>query len=74
MFGLDLVGHDKTGRSLDVRLPGGAFCGIVSERYGKHCKVWFNGNATRGSARKFENIEAALEFIRARRIKKGWAV
>lgn len=39
-----------------------------------HWKVYFNSNATRGSQIKFATAEAAIAFIRDRRIKKGWSV
>lgn len=73
-YSLDLAGHIAgVGQSFDVRTRGGAFAGIVSERFesGK-CKVYFNRTATRGSARKFSSVQEAVGFIHARRVKKGW--
>ena len=74
MFALTSAGATKDGRSFDVHTKGGAFAGIVAEHYGRGVKVYFNTNATRGSARTFTDIPAALDFIHARRIKKGWRV
>ena len=73
-FSLDLAGATKEGRAFDVRTRGGAFAGLVSERYGRGVRVWFNGSATRGSAKLFADIPAALEYIAQRRIKKGWGL
>ena len=74
-YSLDLCGHIKNvGQSFEVTTKGGAFVGIVSERFKTgNVKVWFNTTATRGSARKFPNIQAALDFIHNRRVSKGWA-
>ena len=74
-YSLDLAGHIKgVGQSFEVRTQGGAFAGIVSERFKTGaCKVWFNSTATRGSARKFSSVQEAVNFIHARRVKKGWA-
>jgi hypothetical protein len=33
-----------------------------------------DARATKGSTRKFATVQAAVEYIRARRIKKGWGV
>ncbi|MFO7788470.1 MAG: hypothetical protein R6W87_12010 [Halospina sp.] len=72
-YGLELTGHIKgVGQSFEVRTKNGAFAGIVSERFKTgNVKVWFNSTATRGSARKFTSVQGALDFIHARRIKKG---
>ena len=74
-YSLDLCGHIKNvGQSFEVTTKGGAFAGIVSERFKTGTvKVWFNTTATRGSARKFTSIQEALEFIHSRRVKKGWS-
>lgn len=74
-YALDLTGHIKgVGQSFEVTTKGGAFAGIVSERFKTgQVKVWFNSTATRGSARKFQSVQAALEFIHNRRASKGWA-
>lgn len=71
---LDWAGATKEGRAFDVKTRGGAFAGIISEHYGKYVRVYFNSNATRGSARKFKSIPEAVDYIIARRIKKGWGV
>lgn len=74
-YTLQIAGGNKTGKSWEVSIPAtGQFVGIVSERYGKHVQVWFNGSATRGSQRKFQSIEEAVKFIHDRRVKKGWSV
>ncbi len=74
-YSLELAGHIKNlGQSFDVRTKGGAFAGVVSERFKTgDVKVYFNGSATRGSARKFASVQEAINFIHARRVKKGWA-
>ena len=46
---------------------------IVSNKGGFY-RVYFDSNASRGSARKFADKIAALEFIYQRRVKKGWSV
>jgi hypothetical protein len=74
MLALDYAGADKTGRSFQVFTRQGAFAGIISERYGKGCKVYFNFSCTKGSARTFPDVHAAADYIIARRIKKGWRV
>lgn len=74
-YTLQLAGGDKTGKSWEVSIPStGQFAGIVSERYGKSVRVWFNGSATRGSQRKFASVDEAVKFIHDRRVKKGWTV
>lgn len=74
-YALDLVGHIKdVGQSFEVRTKGGAFAGVVSERFKTGaCRVWFNSTATRGSDRKFASVQDAVAFIHDRRVKKGWA-
>ena len=76
MFCLEYAGfHPVTKEaSFDVRLPGGGFAGVITPRKDGTYRVWFNSEATRGSARKFVSIAAAVEYIRARRVKKGWRV
>ena len=74
-YNLHIAGGNKTGRSWEVSIPGtNQFVGIVSERYGKFVKVWFNASATRGSSRKFASVDEAVKFIHDRRVKRGWTV
>lgn len=75
-FSLDVVGGDaKIGISYEVRTNKGGFAGIVSHNFkNDRIRVWFNSNATRGSAKKFASIEDALDYIYNRRINKGWYV
>lgn len=72
-YGLEIAGHIKgVGQSFEVRTKSGAFAGIISERFKSgNVKVWFNSTATRGSSRKFTSVQSALDFIHARRVKKG---
>ena len=73
-YSLDSAGYvHNLGQSWQVHTKSGAFAGIVSERFKTGLvKVYFNGNCTKGSARKFTSVQQALEFIHARRIKKGF--
>lgn len=73
-FCLEEAGATKEGRSFDVRTRRGAFAGVIAEHYGKGTRVYFNSTATRGSKRVFSTIEAAIEYIYERRVKKGWSV
>ena len=72
-YALELAGHIKdVGQSFEVRTKGGAFAGIISERFKTGVvQVYFNTTATKGSARKFRSIQEALNFIHDRRVKKG---
>jgi hypothetical protein len=74
MLALDYAGADKNAQAFDVFTRHGAFAGVIVERYGKGCKVYFNSNCTKGSGRIFSNVHAAADYIIARRIKKGWRV
>lgn len=74
MFELSNAGGNKSGQAFDLFTSKGKFAGIIVETYGKGCKVYFDSNCGRGSKRVFQSIEAALDFIYARRIKKGWSV
>lgn len=72
IYSLDIAGRSGKSISFDVRSKTGAYAGIISWNGDKgFAKVYFNGNATRGSARKFPSIEAAMDFIHARRVKRG---
>lgn len=69
MFCLEYAGPE----AFDVKTRRGAFCGIIVKK--ATCwRVYFNMTGTKGSARKFPSAEAAIAFIVARRLKKGWAV
>ena len=62
-------------KSFDVWTPVNTFAGVIawqpkSDTY----SVYFDSNCGRGSARKFQSVDAAVEFITARRIKKGWRI
>jgi hypothetical protein len=73
ILGLDYAGATKDGRSFDVRTSTGAYAGLISENYKTGAvRVYFNSNATRGSARMFTSIQEAAGYIIERRIKKGW--
>jgi len=75
ILALEDCGGDKNGRAFDVRTRGGAFAGIISERYSTGIvQVYFNSSCTKGSQRKFRSVNEAAEFMVARRIKKGYAV
>lgn len=59
--------------AFDVTAKSGAYRGLVVRKPKGHWVVYFDSNATRGSARKFGSIDAALDFMADRRAKKGWA-
>jgi hypothetical protein len=59
--------------AFDVTAKSGAYRGLVVRQPKGHWAVYFNSDASRGSARKFASIDAALEFMTDRRAKKGWA-
>ena len=72
-YRLQVIGASKIGRSWEMTIPKtGQFVGIITERFGKPFKVWFNANATRGSLRKFQTMDDAVAFIHNRRIQRGW--
>ena len=73
MMQLENAGSHEGKFAYDVRTKSGAFAGVIAE--GKHSvRVYFNSNATRGSQRKFANVEAAFAYIVERRVKKGWGI
>ena len=75
ILALEIAGATKDGWSFDVRTKRGSFAGIVSENFHSGIvRVYFNSTATRGSARKFKNINDALGYIIERRQKKGWEI
>jgi len=62
-------------KSFDVWTAGNGFAGVIawqpkSDTY----KVYFNSTCSRGSKRRFGSVDEAIEFIRERRVKKGWRV
>ena len=75
VLGLDHAGATNEGQSFDVRTKRGAFAGLVTENFRSGVvRVYFNSNATRGSARKFASINDALGYIIKRRMKNGWGI
>ena len=56
----------------DIFTKRGAYAGLVAKKRDGYVLYW-NGNATRGSKRKFATMQDALEFMHQRRVKKGWA-
>jgi hypothetical protein len=70
MFALSHAGIN----CFDITTRRGAFCGIVAQTNKGDWKVFFNMTATKGSQRRFPSIEAAIQFVYDRRIKKGWGV
>ena len=74
MLELVQAGGTKAGQSFDTFTRQGLYAGIVVETYGKGCKVYFDSNCSKGSARTFPTIDAAAGFIVGRRIAKGWRV
>lgn len=60
--------------SFDAFTAKGRFAGMIimqPRKAGKHWTVAFDSNATRCSARKFNSVQDAANFIVDRRIKKG---
>lgn len=74
MYELSEAGATNEGRAFDVYTRNGRFVGLVVETYGKHTKLYYNDTATRGSARKFASIGAAVDFMHNRRITRGMPV
>lgn len=74
-FALEYAGHDSKTSSFayDLKTRGGVYAGTIVETP-KGTRVYFNSTATRGSARRFANVQAASEYMYQRRIKKGWGV
>lgn len=70
MFSLTEAGFN----AFDLYNRKNGYCGTVSQTAKGEWKVYFNMTATKGSQRRFANIETAVSFIRDRRIKKGWGV
>lgn len=72
IYQLDIAGHYKGRMSFDVRTKSGAYAGLIADTAKGQVRVYFNSNATRGSARRFDDRQAALEFIHQRREKRGF--
>jgi hypothetical protein len=70
MFALESAGTN----AFDIRTRRGAYCGLIVQAKGGDWKVFFNMEATKGSQRRFPSADAAVKFIRDRRISKGWGV
>lgn len=73
MLQLEYAGSHEGKFAYDVKTQSGAFAGIIAE-HKDHARVYFSSNATRGSQRKFADIQAALTYIVERRKSKGWRV
>jgi len=69
MWMLDSAGIE----CFDVTTKTGAYRGLVVRKPKGHWVVYFDSNATRGSARKFPTVNAALDFMVDRRAKRGMA-
>lgn len=70
MFALTSAGIN----AFDVHTRRGAFCGVIVQHKAGYWRVFFNMTATRGSRCRFETAEAAIKYIRDRRICKGWGI
>lgn len=72
IYWLDIAGGNGSNISFDVRTKCNAYAGIIAWKGDKgFAKVYFDSNATKGSARKFPSVAAALDFMHARREKRG---
>jgi hypothetical protein len=70
MFSLTNAGIE----CFDLHNRHGGYCGLIVKKPNGEWKAYFNSEATKGSQRRFPTAEAAVAFIRDRRIKKGWRV
>lgn len=69
-----MLAMETAGRQCwDLYTRRGAYAGLIAWE-GTHARVYFNSTATRGSRRRFESVQAALEYVVARRQKKGWGI
>ena len=57
--------------AFDVTAKSGGYRGLIVQKPKGYWIVYFNSNATRGSARKFPTASDALNFMADRRAKKG---
>jgi hypothetical protein len=58
--------------AFDVFTKSNRFACVLVRQPKGHWSLYWNSNATRGSARKFATAPAAIEFMHARRVAKGW--
>ena len=70
LYQLDTAGYHDGRFAYDVRTRNGAYAGIIIERKG-WVQLGFDGRANRTSARKFASISAALDYMHARRERRG---
>ncbi len=54
----------------DIFSKSGRFCGVMA-RDSKGYKLYWNSSCSRGSKRRFQTQEAALDFLHNRRVSKG---
>jgi hypothetical protein len=66
--------HSAGIEAFDIFTKSGRFAGIVVQKPAGHHVLYWDSNASRGSARKFPTRQDALEFMHQRRVKKGWRV
>lgn len=60
-------------KSYDVHTSRGGFAGVIAWNPKRDdYAVYFNSTCSRGSKRRFKTVNDAVQFIRDRRIKKGW--
>jgi hypothetical protein len=74
MFGLETAANATGLPAFTIHTRRGGFAGYVTSNKDGRWDVWFNANCTKGSKRKFPSVDAAILYIRDRRIKKGWGV
>ena len=55
----------------DVRTAAGQYCGYVVRKADGTWRHRYNSSGSKGSVRKFPSIEAALESMHARRMKRA---
>lgn len=59
----------------DVWTSNKRYAGLICQSNDRrHYNVFFDSNATRGSKRNFKSVDDAVEYIKARRLKKGWSI
>lgn len=69
MFSMDWAGIN----CFDLTTKHGAYAGLIIGKK-DHWRVYFDGNATKGSAKKFATAHDAMEYLVQRRLKKGWTI
>lgn len=60
--------------AFDLHTAARAYVGTICQTAKGDWKVFFNMTATKGSQRRFPSADAAMTFIRDRRVSKGWGV